>query len=466
MIKRDEIESKAEEFGIHAANVERDYIFGWVLFGIYSASSLRDTLVLKGGNCFRKAYFPSTRFSNDLDFSTPSAIDQVFLSQELNKVCDFISAATGVVFEKERNIVQEKMAIDSEHKVYQAKLYFKDFYGNPDNITISVRLDVTQFDKIYLPVQSRFLAHPYSDAADCRTEIKCVKLEELLATKLKCLLQRRHSFDLYDYVYSIFINKEIDVNRSEIVSTFLKKTIFEPSPGVVKNLLSELPFEIFRAAWNKYIVCPKQSILDFDFVLKSFKQNIDELFGGFGAGYGQLAFFPAALRNPIMEAGSNMTLLKMTYDDVTRQIEPYSLVYKRRQDGYGQEYFYAFDRTGGRSSGPGIKCFVNSKIQGLELTDEKFEPRYPVELSKAGEFGGKTYFSSPFSRAHTAPQLTARRRTVRGSKSGMVYVVECSYCGKRFNRNTYTTQLNEHKDKFGNACFGRIGYVVDQRYKY
>ena len=37
----------------------------------------------------------------------------------------------------------------------QAKLYFRDFYGNPESITISVRLDVSEFEKIYLPIESR-----------------------------------------------------------------------------------------------------------------------------------------------------------------------------------------------------------------------------------------------------------------------------------------------------------------------
>jgi hypothetical protein len=29
-------------------------------------------------------------------------------------------------------------------------------------------------------------------------------IEELIANKLKCLIQRRHSFDLYDLVYATF----------------------------------------------------------------------------------------------------------------------------------------------------------------------------------------------------------------------------------------------------------------------
>jgi predicted nucleotidyltransferase component of viral defense system len=155
MIGKPEIEAKAEEFGIHAANVERDYVFGWLLVGIYSISPLKDILILKGGNGLRKAYFENTRFSNDLDFSAPSGIDESSLTTELNKICDFVEAQAGVAFDKDRTKVEEKENADSELKIYQAKLYFKDFYGNPDIITISVRLDVTQFDRIYLPVQTR-----------------------------------------------------------------------------------------------------------------------------------------------------------------------------------------------------------------------------------------------------------------------------------------------------------------------
>lgn len=105
MIGKEEVEHKSEEFGIHAANVERDYVFGWLLAGIYSDSALRDTVVLKGGNCFRKAYFPATRFSNDLDFSTQSPVNPASLAEKLNSVCDLVQAETGVVFDKDRNRV-------------------------------------------------------------------------------------------------------------------------------------------------------------------------------------------------------------------------------------------------------------------------------------------------------------------------------------------------------------------------
>ena len=458
MISRDEIEHKSEEFGIHTANVERDYVFGWLLAGIYGESSLQNQLTLKGGNCFRKAYFPRTRFSNDLDFSTQTGVHEQSLIDELNKVCDLVQARTGVVFDKDRNQVQEKGNADRERKIYEVRLYFKDFYGNPDSITISVRLDVTEYERIYLPIQSRYLIHPYSDAEQCRVEVRCQKLEELLATKLKCLLQRRHSSDLYDFVFSVFINKELEVQRGEIVSTFLKKTIFEPSPGVVRGLLLDLPFEVLRGLWDKYLVCPKVSFIDFDVAVATFKDTIEALFGRFAAAIGrQFAFFPSHLRNPIMEAAGSLTLLRVVYDGQPRLVEPYSLVFKRRQDGVAREYFYVYDRTGGRS-GPGIKAFVQEKIASIQNTPEKFDPRFPVELSKAGEPATKGYFGSPFGRPR-AVRLSVGRSRVRWS-SGITYTVECSYCGKRFKRTKPGTRLNKHKDRYGNDCYGRAGFYI------
>jgi len=172
--------------------------------------------------------------------------------------------------------------------------------------------------------------------------------------------------------------------------------------------------------------------------------------------YGRSIFFPAELRNPIIDAGSSMTLLAVTYDGVRRMVEPYSLSYKQRQDGHAEEYFFCYDRTGGRSSPPGLKTFVSSKIQRLESLEEKFEPRYPVELSKAGEYGEKIHFGPSFSSGRTSGII----RRGRALPSVRIYIVQCSYCGKKFRRKTSSTRLNQHKDQYGNKCYGRSGFRV------
>jgi predicted nucleotidyltransferase component of viral defense system len=59
-------------------------------------------------------------------------------------------------------------------------------------------------EQTYLPIQSRSLIHPYSDAAQCGAHIRCHKLEEILASKLTTLLFRRKAQDLFDLIFSIF----------------------------------------------------------------------------------------------------------------------------------------------------------------------------------------------------------------------------------------------------------------------
>ena len=45
--------------------------------------------------------------------------------------------------------------------------------GQESELIIGIRLDVTQFEQLYLPVQERYLIHPYSDADACSARIRC-----------------------------------------------------------------------------------------------------------------------------------------------------------------------------------------------------------------------------------------------------------------------------------------------------
>ena len=87
-----------------------------------------------------------------------------------------------------------------------------------------------------------------------------MKLEELLASKLKALLQRQHSPDLYDFVHAVFFQKILDISRREVLTTFLKQTIYEPQPLIARNLLLELPFQTIRGLWSREIPGVSQAL--------------------------------------------------------------------------------------------------------------------------------------------------------------------------------------------------------------
>jgi hypothetical protein len=52
VIDRDEIDATSRLLGVHASDVQRDYLYGWLLAG----------------------YFASIRFCGDLDFAAPAGL--------------------------------------------------------------------------------------------------------------------------------------------------------------------------------------------------------------------------------------------------------------------------------------------------------------------------------------------------------------------------------------------------------
>ncbi|WKZ28622.1 MAG: nucleotidyl transferase AbiEii/AbiGii toxin family protein [Patescibacteria group bacterium] len=470
MIEKTEIEAKAKEFELHVANVQRDYVFGWLLFGIFTSSKLKDQIFLKGGNALRKGYFRDTRFSSDLDLGIPNDIEQTVLLDEFNAVCAFVEHHAGISFVTDENKVEEKFAAAEAPipglRVYEARIYFRDFYGKADHFKIKVAMDITRFDKVLLPIQSVDLIHPYSDASDVACKIQCMKLEEIIATKLKCLLQREHAPDLFDYVYSI---KQLggELNKTEVITTLVQKTIFGRNPHVLKCILRNTPFDYFKSYWATTVVCAKQFIFGVEEAITFFLSDLEGLFTIYpDNGFEAFAYFGPELRLPIMKAGREQTLLKICYKGADRLVEPYSLKYMQRKDGVEREYLYVYNLSGGDSE-PGIRSFVAEKIEAIENTNEKFAPRAQIELSKAGELPENPYLFDP-DRPTPAPRPRHRvSKLTRGwgsAASSIKYIYQCSYCGRKFSKSKHDGSLREHKDKGGYRCGGRHGFYVDTKY--
>src|SRR5256885_12477185 len=119
MIGRDEIDAVASDLQVRPTDVERDYVHGWLLAHLFADPIVSQHLVLKGGNALRKGFFANTRYSADLDFVTPVGVDQDQLKQQLLRVSEAVSSATGVRFENNELSVREKLGIDSQLQVVE-----------------------------------------------------------------------------------------------------------------------------------------------------------------------------------------------------------------------------------------------------------------------------------------------------------------------------------------------------------
>lgn len=447
MIDRDEIEHHRRSMNISIADVERDYIFGWLIRGIFTETWLEKTATLKGGNALRKAYFPSGRFSHDLDFSTPVALDSEAVPHAFNESCRSTEARTGVKFDVARNRIIGYQAIDETKSAIKIALYFEDFAGQTGHAAIKIRVDVSEFDKLQLQPVTRELIHQYSDANECRASIRVVALEEALADKMRCLLQRRHASDLFDLVYGCFVARDVDIDKGALLRVFLGKTVFGPNPIAAKQLLLASSWEAIRGFWSK-VVAPGVVKFSFDEALDLFRTGLDGLFAGVSprVQYSR-DYISEPMRSQILHAGSESRLLRIVYNGVSRLAEPYSLVAKRTRTGSVSEYLYIYDRSGGQRSGPGIKSLKPAGIQAIDVLENEFRPRFENELAR-GVTSGVGSFSG---RIGGYPTPVRADRAVRA-------VIRCHYCGREFMRykNTSAT-LRKHNDGYGNQCPGRRG---------
>ena len=224
MIPKEEIKSKSIELGIPLVHIEKDYVMGWLLYGIYNNIILKDKLVLKGGNCLRKVYFSDTRFSDDLDFTMIRTITSEQFKQELRKICADLSSTKNIPFKIEEIIVENKNCLEQGSVVFEGKVYFNGFAGD-ESITLKIKFDISSYEKIALPLQINNLIHNYSDSIDCKIQVLCYSLEEILAEKLRSIIQRTRARDLFDIV-KIVLSEKIPINKINIVKTGLSKIIF------------------------------------------------------------------------------------------------------------------------------------------------------------------------------------------------------------------------------------------------
>ena len=88
MIEAREIMALAEELSLRPDVVEKDYVLGWMLYGIGSHPELAPSWIFKGGTCLKKCYFETYRFSEDLDFTVRDAVqlEEALLRQAFGEI--------------------------------------------------------------------------------------------------------------------------------------------------------------------------------------------------------------------------------------------------------------------------------------------------------------------------------------------------------------------------------------------
>ena len=413
MIPKAEVLSVANDTGLFPTTVEKDYILGWVLFGIANHGDLRLWL-LKGGTCLKKCFFDTYRFSEDLDFTVLD--NGIYTAAEietaLKEVCEWVNREAGIEFPPERLRIEE-LTNPRGNQTFQTRLSFVGPLRMPAAKIQRIRFDITRDEVVVDPPDKRPVYHPYSDAPADSPRIRCYTLHEILAEKTRALHERSgRSRDVYDVVnIDRNFRDEVVVDRAREIleAKFRYKGLPTPTTDLI---LASVDTETLASDWQNALGHQLAVLPPMDDFLLALRDAVEWLvgegepatpqeiipgradeqpvprlrfagapqLGALGRGISApLAIGPSAYSSAmdrVRYAARNRLLARVGYHGVERLVEPYSL----RLPGTGNLLLYVFERERGGSWSDSIKAFKVAEISDVEVTSIPFQPRYLVEL--------------------------------------------------------------------------------------
>ena len=473
MIDRSEILAVAADNSLAPDVIEKDYVLGWLLAGIFRNPTLASAWHFKGGTCLKKCYFETYRFSEDLDFtlSDRTHMNADFLTEAFGQISAWVYDETGIEIPEKRLrfevLENPRGGLNCEGRVY---------YNGPLRHTGSIpriKLDLTADELLALPATERPVGHPYTDLPEAGIVARCYAYEELFAEKVRALGERTRPRDLYD-VISLFRHRESQPTVAVVVDVLKRKCEFKRIPiPTIASLMAKA--QELASDWEAMLGHQLQVLPPFG----SFWDALPEFFSWLDGATLQapaqepLAAGEESLRPPvgllrrqgvrgssfletIRFAASNRLCVDLDYVDADgqrnmRTIEPYSL----RRTLAGDIVLHAVQADSRQ-----LRSYRLDRMRGAVVTGRTFVPMYEVEL-RATEPGAipptrHGVSSSGFGQS-ARPRTTIS--TSRGTRP--TYVYECTHCRKRFPRSKPDPRLRPHKRPDGLDCPGRTGSWVD-----
>ncbi len=471
MIGKPEIMAFSREFGLRPDVVEKDYVLGWLLAGIFNHDALTMPWVFKGGTCLKKCFFETYRFSEDLDFTVtdPGHIEETFLKKAFTEIAAWVYDRCGIEIPRE-TLRFEVYRNPRGRTSVEGRIEYRGPMQQRGSLP-RIKLDITDDEVLILDPVVRSVHHPYSDSPPEGIQAHCYAFEELFAEKIRALAERERPRDLYDVIH-LHRHGDINPDRSLVVTTLAEKCRFKgidvPTVALLENKAERIELE---AEWANMLAHQLPVLPPFD----QFWQELPKVFTWLSgeAIKIQPAHYPAQAGDDItwhppswaqswrqkvpLEvirfAAANHLCVGLAYQNSRRRIEPYAL--RRTKDG--NLLLHAIRHDSGEP-----RTYRVDRIEGASVTDIPFIPKYAIELTPSGPLIAPSTQRTSHTLRDRSPLLRSPVRRIT-SPHGPRYVIECNYCGKRFTHEKYNMKLGKHKDKQGYPCSGRMGYLVDTK---
>ena len=390
MIDRREIRDSASVLGLRPQVVEKDYVLGWVLAGIYQHVALSEEWIFKGGTCLKKCYFETYRFSEDLDFTVtdPSHFNREFLGAVFREIGHWLYERTGI--EIPQDLQDFDLFKNPRGTVScQGKLSYRGPIAPHSGGLPRIKLDLTADELLVQHPVERVIFHDYSDVPEEGITVRCYAYEEAFAEKVRALGDRARPRDLYDVV-NLYRNAEVRPPSADMHDVLRKKCVHR---GLTVPTLAELEKHKgdLEGSWQPMLGHQLRALPP----VESYWNALPEFFAWLGTGVApsaptsyRIAAGETVLREPTLRIGvagaarSHMEVIRFSgvnrlcvdlqYQGSVRRIEPYSL--RRTRDG--NIVLHAI-----RASDGTHRSYRIDRIEDVQTTGQSFVPRHAVELS-------------------------------------------------------------------------------------
>lgn len=411
MIDRREVLDLAREFGLAPQVVEKDYVLGWMLAGIGSHAVIGSKWIFKGGTCLKKCYFETYRFSEDLDFTLTDRthLEEGFLKGTFLEIAAWIYEQAGI--EVPADLIRFDLFENPRGKVSaQGRIAYRGPLM-PRGDLPRMKLDLTDDEVVVLDPEYREVHHPFSDKPADGIWVNCYPFEEVFAEKVRALAERARPRDLYDVIH-LFRHEELKPEQAVIFRVLGRKCEFKGIPiPTMEYIENHEARPELNAEWANMLGHQLPALP----LLEKFWGELPALFAWLHGGRPKEpmptisvprargiaideTWRPPAMVHAWNEtvplekirfAAANRLCVDLAYQGSTRPIEPYSL--RRTRDG--NLLLMAVKHKTGEP-----RSYRVDRIQGADISQESFTPRYTIELTPAGPISALPYRPQPESR--------------------------------------------------------------------
>ena len=252
MIKPGEINSISGKAGVRDTQIEKDYVISWILYGISHNAYLKEHLVFKGGTVLKKVYFPNYRFSEDLDFTFVGDFN-----------IETVKASFVTLIRQVHEASRITLTLKSETQHDTGNFNFYISYTGPlggVGANKDIKVDITQDEHICNPPEEKNIISPYSDLQQETYGLLCYSLGEVIAEKMRSLMQRTQPRDIYDLWYLF----EMDGNNIEdhIFDFQVKAKYKKLDPNKLVSVI-EQKGTTFASHWRDHLTNQMIAVPDF-----------------------------------------------------------------------------------------------------------------------------------------------------------------------------------------------------------